>query len=106
MRTLLCLLGCTLALPSIATAEPGFTPGHLTLPPLSLHEAAKAAIPPPSVELTPTLSRSTSPRPVAKPRMRVIEPRANPDPHMAFTPNPAIDYKLRIVRPSEMAPGR
>lgn len=98
-----------LLLPAAAfsvASEPRFTPGQVQLPPLSLREAAKAALPSTQPDAAPRLSRSEPRRPLPKPRMRTIEPRTNPDPHMAFPPNPAIDYKLRILRPSEMAPGR
>jgi hypothetical protein len=88
-----------------AAPLPNFTPGHLALPPLSLRDAARAALPPALPEIAPFATPELR-RALPQPRMRIIEPRGNPDPHMAFTPDPRVDYKLRILRPSEIRPGR
>lgn len=91
-----------LTLPVFAAADPsllefGGTP--FRLPPLTLRDAAREALPPVFRSPAAFVAPPTALKPRLVLKLRVIVPKTNPDPAMIVTPDPSIDYKMRIIVP-------
>lgn len=104
-KTLLLLVALT-AIGGVHASDPALTfpPTKIELPPLSALEAAHASrnplsFPNPPRPMLP--SRPTFPRAGQRlfSKMPILVPRSDIDPKLILSPNPAIDYKLRIVVP-------
>lgn len=97
--SLLLLPAASFAATPTAPAPPEFPEAEIDLPPLSLADAAKRALPDvfrkdgPWARHHPALFASA---PAAPGR---LGPKRNVDPKMLVPPDPAIDYKMLIASP-------
>jgi len=86
--------------PTSTPGLPEFSHAEIGLPPLSLADGAKQALPDVFRDRLPPLTRRESPSLAKQLTPGLLVPKRDVDPKMIVPPDPAIDVKILVVPPS------